>query len=308
MGPQRLIDLHTHAQPNAEAGTDLQTWIGAGPIERTGAVDELVGLMDQATIATSLIVPWLPLQDYLAERMAAGADRDVAAAALIEQWRELNEWAVSAVGTSGGRLRCLVGLDPVAMDPAFMAEMARSLVAAGASGLKIAPAFILAYPDDEVMTPVWELARELGVFVLAESGAGNFRGRPAYGHPSRFEAVLAAYPEVRIMLAHLGIGAEEEVARLTGAYPNLYADISMRLSPSAWAGWSPEEAVGWMRRVGTERVVYGSNYPLVDPVGFAKTFRDLDLTDAEQDDIAWRNAETLLGADAVGPRPGARQG
>jgi predicted TIM-barrel fold metal-dependent hydrolase len=270
-------------------------------------VDELLGLMEQARIASSLIVPWLPLQDYLAERMAAGADRDVAAAALIEQWRELNEWAVSAVTTSGGRLTCLVGLDPVAMDRPFMAEMAGQLIGAGASGLKVAPAFVLAYPDDEVMAPVWELARELGVFVLAESGAGNFKGRPAYGHPSRFEAVLRAYPEVRIMLAHLGIGAEEEVARLTGRYPNLYADISMRLAPSAWSRWSPGEAVEWMRRIGTERVVYGSNYPLVDPVGFADTFRGLELTEDEQADIAWRNAERLLAADAVGPLAGGRQ-
>ena len=300
MGPERLVDLHTHAQPTADAGVDLQTWIAAGPIERSGAVAELLPLMDRAGIDTSLIVPWLPLQDYLAERMTAGADRDVAAAALIEQWRELNEWAVSAVRESGGRLVCLVGLDPVAMDRRFMQEMARELVAAGASGLKIAPAFVLAYPDDEVMTPVWDLARELGVFVLAESGAGSFRGRPPYGHPSRFEAVLAAYPDISIMLAHLGIGAEDDVARLTARYPNLYTDISMRLAPSAWSRWSDAEAVQWMRRIGTERVVYGSNYPLVDPVGFAQTFRGLELNEDERNDVAWRNAEKLLGGRVGG--------
>lgn len=294
MGPRRLVDLHTHTQPTAEAGRELQTWIASGPVERSGAVEELLPLMDAADIDASLIVPWLPLQDWLAERMTAGADRDVAAAALLEQWRELNEWAVSAVNASGGRLSCLVGLDPIAMDRPFMAEMASRLVGAGASGLKVAPAFVLTYPDDEAMAPVWDLARQLGVFVLAESGAGSFRGRPPYGHPARFEAVLEAYPDVRIMLAHLGIGAEEEVARLTARYPNLYADISMRLPPSAWAHWDPDEAVAWMRRIGTDRVVYGSNYPLVDPVGFAETFRSLALSEDEQADIAWRNAEKLL--------------
>lgn len=299
----QLVDLHTHAQPTAAAGLALQRWIGGPPAERSGAVEELLGLMDRASIASSLIVPWLPLRDLVEERLATGVDRQQATSDLVAEWQELNRWAARAVRRSGGRLDCLVGLDPTVMPPPLMAEMAREGLAQGASGLKVAPAFVLAFPDDDVMTPLWELARDLGVFVLAESGAGHFRGRPAYGHPSRFEAVLAAYPDVRIMLAHLGIGAEDEVARLTARHPNLFTDLSLRLPPSPQARWDANETAGWLRRIGTDRVVYGSNYPLVDPVAFAESFRRLLLTEEEAADIGWRNAGRLL-ARHQAPTPG----
>jgi predicted TIM-barrel fold metal-dependent hydrolase len=289
-----LIDFHTHTQATAQDGLALQGWIGGPPPQFSGAVDELYPLMEQAAIDRSLIVPWLPMHDFLNERTAAGEDRDEVLAALTAQWEALNRWAVSAVQASDGRLMCLVGFEPVLMPTETITQWAHEMVDGGACGLKVAPAFLFRRPDDPVMDPVWELARSLGVFVLCESGAGHFRGREPFGHPSHFEGVLQRYPDVPLVLAHLGIGAEEEVARLTASYPNLYTDISMRIQPSAQATWTTEETVGWLRKIGTDRVIYGSNYPLIDPVGFAATFRQLPLTDDEQADIGWRNVGRLL--------------
>ena len=64
------------------------------------------------------------------------------------------------------------------------------------------------------MEPIWQLAREHSVFVLSEACA--VIGIPSYeawGHPKYFEEVLRSYPDVPIQLAHLGMGAEDEVAR-----------------------------------------------------------------------------------------------
>jgi predicted TIM-barrel fold metal-dependent hydrolase len=215
-------------------------------------------------------------------------------ASLTEEWAALNQWAVSAVQSSAGRLLCLVGLDPVLMSAATMERWANEGVRNGACGLKVAPAFLFRRPDDPVMEPVWRLAQALDVFVLCESGAGHFRGREPFGHPRNFDAVLRSYPNVRLVLAHLGIGAEEDVVRLTSTYPNVFTDLSMRLQPSAQATWTTDETVDWIRRIGTDRVIYGSNYPLIDPVGFAATFRQLPLGDDEREDIAWRNVDRII--------------
>ena len=168
-------------------------------------------------------------------------------------------------------------------------------LAKGACGLKIAPLFVRATPDDERVAIVFEEASRHRVFVLSQAGASGFGGQPAWGDPSRFEDVLRAWPDVDVQLAHLGLGGEAEVARLTARYPNLYADTSARLHAIGQSGeWTPAEAAEWFRRIGIDRVVFGTNYPMHDPVQFVAATRALPLNDGEREQILWRNAAGIL--------------
>lgn len=125
-------------------------------------------------------------------------------------------------------------------------------------------------------------------------------GAPAWGHPEHFEDVLRSFPEVDIQLAHLGVGAEEEVARLTGRYPNLYADCSTRLHLFGQPGqWSLDEAATWFRRIGIDRVIFGTNYPMNDPVEYVKVIQAMPLTDEERSKILFRNAQGLIDRSAA---------
>ncbi|MCH8190987.1 MAG: amidohydrolase family protein [Chloroflexi bacterium] len=300
----RTIDFHTHTHPTAEAGVAFQRLWGYDAPERNGSPAELLPLMDRASVARTMIIPWMPAQDHydrlVLKRSEEGNPLDgneltEAKNEIIESWRDLNQWAVEAVAAQPDRLMCLVGLDPIFMGDVFVREETADKLAKGACGLKIAPMFLRATPDDPRIAIVFELAREHGVFVLSQSGAHGYTGNPAWGHPRHFEAVLKAYPEVDIVLAHLGLGAEEEVARLTAVYPNLYADTSMRLHLLGQPGqWSLEEAVHWFRRIGVDRVIFGTNYPLCDPVQFAEVMEALPLTPDERRAVLFENAERVL--------------
>jgi predicted TIM-barrel fold metal-dependent hydrolase len=57
----------------------------------------------------------------------------------------------------------------------------------------------------------------------------------------------------------------------------------------------PDTAVDYIRKYGAERLVYGSDYPLWDPVVEVERFLSLKLTDAEFEQIAHKTAEDLLG-------------
>ncbi|MBI3744224.1 MAG: amidohydrolase family protein [Chloroflexi bacterium] len=308
------IDFHTHTHPTAEEGTAFQRLWGRTEPERKGEPRELLRLMDEAGIAKAMIIPWMPALDHI-ERMVAEASssrrssgpaprqgvaarddvHDEVRRHVVSQWLSLNAWAVEAVEKHRGRLLTLVGLDPMVMDEATMRREAADKLAKGASGLKIAPMFHRCTPDDRRMRIVFDLAREHGVFVLAQAGGQGFKGAPAWGHPKHFEAVLKAYPGVDIVLAHLGIGAEEDVARLTAMYPNLYADTSSRLDMLGKPDqWTRDEAVAWFRRIGIDRVVFGTNYPLCDPVLFTGVMEALPLTASERAAILHENAERLL--------------
>ncbi|HEY2330969.1 MAG TPA: amidohydrolase family protein [Acidimicrobiales bacterium] len=289
MAAEILIDAHTHTQPTPEAGRAfVRQWSAGG--DREGTVDELLRSMDAAGITRTLIVPWLPAQDMVAEQVSTGADRDAAVAAVTDEWRELNRWAAEAVTKNPDRLACLVGVDPVLMPVELIEAEVAERLATGACGLKIAPMFIRARPDDEVMEVVWRCARDHAVFVLSESGALSLDGGTGWGHPAHFDAVLRSYPTVTVQLAHLGQGAERDVAVLTGRYPNVVTDTSLRLDLEP-----PAHTADLIRRIGPDRVLFGTNYPLVDQGAYAAALRALPLTDDELELVGRANAARLLG-------------
>ncbi len=98
------------------------------------------------------------------------------------------------------------------------------------------------------------------------------------------------------------------MARLTARYPNLYADTSARLHEIGQPGaWSLAEAADWFRRIGIDRVLFGTNYPMHDPAQFLAVIRAMPLDDAEREQVLCTNAAGILErARARGPRRGGR--
>lgn len=284
-----LIDSHSHTQPSAEEVKVFVARYGFDA-EGRGTVDELLTTMRRSNVTRTMIVPWLPAQDLVAEQVALGVDQDEVVEQVIGQWQRLNRWATHVVSTHPDRLSCLVGVDPVLMgDKRVTSEVAECL-ARGACGIKVAPMFIHRRPDDEVMEVVWRCARDHRVFVLSQSGASRKGGEEeAWGHPSYFDAVLRAYPTVTVQLAHLGIGAEGDVASLTSHHANVVTDLSMQLDVGP-----PDGLVATIRRIGADRVLFGTNYPLVDQAACVATFEALPLTEEERQQIGYENANRLL--------------
>jgi predicted TIM-barrel fold metal-dependent hydrolase len=92
-----------------------------------------------------------------------------------------------------------------------------------------------------------------------------------------------------VQLAHLGIGAEADVAALTSRYPNVVTDTSMQLGARA-----PDELAATIRRIGTDRVLFGTNYPLMDQAACVEALGALPLTEEERRQIGYGNANRLL--------------
>jgi predicted TIM-barrel fold metal-dependent hydrolase len=291
-----LFDFHTHTQPTLAAADEFFSWLPGALRLNSGVIDELFERMEQAGVARTLIVPWLPAQDLVAERAARGEGREAATRAVIDQWRDLNGWAASTAAAHPDRISALVGVDPVLMMRAEVEAEVALRLDQGACGIKIAPMFLGVTADDPKVKIVWDLARAHKVFVLSEAGAKPFGEHRAWGEPRFFDEICRTYPDVTIQLAHLGVGAERETVRLVRTYRNVYADLSLRLvgldQPGEWTG---EQMVRCIREIGADRVIYGTNYPIVDTIQFRAVFESLDLTDEERELIGWKNAARVLG-------------
>lgn len=95
-------------------------------------------------------------------------------------------------------------------------------------------------PSDPKMAPYWALAAEYDVPAFVHSGRGPPEGRgprrhegccpdfdPELGNPALLRPVLQKYPELRLVLQHVGFDFMEETIALMSDYPGVYVDMSV---------------------------------------------------------------------------------
>ena len=98
------------------------------------------------------------------------------------------------------------------------------------------------------------------------------------------------------MLAHLGHGFFEESFELATRYRQLSFDCSFVVEGSANPpALSDEDAVAIFRRLGVDRVLFGSDWPWGHPLRDADRLRRLPLTAEEKRLILRDNARRVLG-------------
>ena len=189
-------------------------------------------------------------------------------------------------------------LDQVAVQPRFtgfgtihaamdrMEEEIEFIHRSGLRGVKMHPDTQLFNIDDPRLFPAYELMRDLGLPVMLHTGDKRYD----YSHPRRLRHVLELFPGLTAIGAHFGgYSVYEE------AYQNLKdMDCFMDVSSSLMF-LDREAALGYIRKYGAERLLYGTDYPLWDPVTELQRFLSLGLTEAEIDQITHRTAEDLLG-------------
>ena len=285
-----MIDGHVHAFPDAAWGRSWQSEAGFEP-HRDGTLRDLVARMESASIEAAVLL-------LFARPGRRG--RGEAAPAI----RALNRWGLDAAGRDP-RLLPFIGVDPNALSPDEVVAEIRAGAGAGARGVKLVPPQMRLYADDPLLEPVFATCVELALPVLSQSGVGGTAPpgpRGPYGRPSAWDRVLRRFPELRLVLAHLGRGLEHELVELVRAHENVMTDTSLRLGGphEPWRHAAAAGLVDLLRRVGAERVLFGTNYPLTDPVEYVERFRALPLTDRERELIGRGNAVRLVASSAGG--------
>ncbi len=137
-----------------------------------------------------------------------------------------------------------------------------------------------------------------------------FRDIAGYGKPVLIHPLGADWPEALVEIAnehpHLPIIAAHAGY---GDAPHPTHDAALRVAsaPNIWLEFcSTYLATGAIRRgieaVGIDRVVFGSDYPLIALTYMAAAYADAGLTAEETEKILWRNAQRLFnGAFFVAP-------
>jgi predicted TIM-barrel fold metal-dependent hydrolase len=177
---------------------------------------------------------------------------------------------------------------------AHVAELAD---AGRARGLKLHTIGQRIHPADPAMWPTYAALSERGLPLVAHCGPD--RHGAGLSTPAAFASVAAAFPDLKLVLAHLGGGAWRDTGAFAAAHPGVRFDLSEVVSwTGSTLGPTGPHLSALIRAIGAERVLLGSDFPWYEPADVIAAVEELPgLTTEERALILGANAAALLGLD-----------
>jgi predicted TIM-barrel fold metal-dependent hydrolase len=168
----------------------------------------------------------------------------------------------------------------------------------GIRGFKFHPSIQAFEPDDRRHYPLWAELESLGVPALFHTGqTGIGSGLPGgrgiklrYSDPMLLDDVAADFPGLTIIMAHPSVPWQDAAIAVAQHKANVYIDLS---------GWSPRYFPPQLVRAANtflrEKVLFGSDYPLIRPERWVRDFEQLEIRDEVKPLIMKENAIRALG-------------
>jgi predicted TIM-barrel fold metal-dependent hydrolase len=171
----------------------------------------------------------------------------------------------------------------------------------GVKGFKFHPSVQGFYPNDRDAYPLYEViaaARLPALFHTGQTGIGA--GMPGgggirlkYANPLYLDDVAVDFPDMPIVMAHPSVPWQDEALSIATHKPQVYIDLS---------GWSPKyfppQLVQYANTLLRHKVLFGTDYPLIDPDRWIADFAKLDIKPEVRPLIMKANAVRLLQLDA----------
>lgn len=204
----------------------------------------------------------------------AFAEVEVSAAFTIARDRtrvdpELNDRVAEFVGAAPARRIGFLSIHPE-VDGA-LDELERARTDLGLKGIKLGPNYQIFDPLGPAALRVYELAERHGLPVLFHQGASPVREAPLrYAHPLLMDEIAIRFPELRVVMAHLGHPWQRETIVTIRKHPHVYADVSALF----YRPWSLYEGLRLATEWGAlDKLLFGSDFPLATPAETAAGLR-----------------------------------
>jgi predicted TIM-barrel fold metal-dependent hydrolase len=276
-----IVDFHTHILPpglrenrgrylGRDACFDL---LYNDPKAKIATAEELIANMDREGINVSVVlnIGW----------------------SSHELCRETNDYIMEAIARYPRRLVGFCAVQPLAGDEAIV-DLERC-IKGGVKGIGElrcdTQGFDLA--DKDVMGPIAQVARKHRLIILTHASEPVGHSYPGKGNitPGLLYRFITNFPDLTLVCAHWGGGLPfyalmPEVAK---ALSNVYFDTAA----SPWL-YRNEIFKHVTEILGAEKVLYGSDYPLMKQSKLVKSIRTLDLADEAKNKILGGNAQRLL--------------
>ena len=157
-----------------------------------------------------------------------------------------------------------VGLDPRRGEKGLK-ELERAVNEKGCRGWKMYPPNGF-YPDAEEFDSYYALCVDLDIPIVIHQGFTSRFKHVKYARPVYVDRVAADYPDLKIILAHVGFPWQDEALMIASKNPNVSVDVSGWQLSASTVPSKVYQMIGdaQILRVFPNRMLFGSDFPLFE--------------------------------------------
>jgi len=237
----KIVNAHVHM-------IELQTMVQQG-LALPGGISVLADLRSS--------LPLL-LEDVLMGQMdEAGVCQSILYAVDAPIVYASNEYVAELVRRHSDRLMGFASVNPNRPDaPTVLEHAVREL---GLRGLKLHPPLQDFVINDKAVYPLYKKACDLNIPVVFHVGTTPFGSlcRLSRANPLLVDDVAVDFPDLRILLTHLGTLWHNESFMVVEKNPNVFIDTAAYLYEIA-----DILTANLLQRIGTDKVIFGTDYPM----------------------------------------------
>ena len=202
--------------------------------------------------------PWcFTAEDYLQSIAAADAAVVFGLRAARTGWQVPNEVVAAHAARYPDRLIFFAAIDPA--QPDYLEELAYCHRELKCQGVKVGPVYQGVHPLDPRNYALYAYCQTHGLPILTHMATTFSSGVPLdYARPVHMDQVACDFPDLKIVLAHLGHPWMEETIAVIRHSPNVYADCSA-LFHRPWQLYHALRLLVEYRAQG--KVLFGSDFP-----------------------------------------------
>lgn len=239
-----IVDVHSHVPTHRDAVPESERIVN----EKWRP--------DRVVAATTT---WL---DY--ERAFAEVDVSIAFTIARNRMRvdlELNDRVAEFVAASPDRRIGFMSVHPEA--PGAEDEFERCRTDLGLKGMKLGPNYQIFDPLGSAAKRIYTLAERYSLPVLFHQGASPVTAAPLrYAHPLLMDEIAIEFPDLRVVMAHMGHPWQRDTIVTIRKHPHVYADVSALF----YRPWSFYEGLRLATEWGAfDKLLFGSDFPIATP-------------------------------------------
>jgi predicted TIM-barrel fold metal-dependent hydrolase len=183
-----------------------------------------------------------------------------------------NEFVAGFVARAPDKLIGFMALDPNESD--WQEEFERSRQDLHLRGVKLGPIYAGFDPTDPKLDWLYTRCVQHNLPVLFHMGTSFVRLGPlAWSRPVLIDAVAARFPDLKIVIAHLGHPWEGDTIVVIRKHPNVYADVSALFGRP----WQFYHSMMLAQEYGVlHKLLFGSDYPFTTPAASLEGLRTIN--------------------------------
>jgi predicted TIM-barrel fold metal-dependent hydrolase len=248
----------------------------------------------------------VPIPQYVKRMDAAGVERSVLVAPRAGDLRMKGSThtpysrVFEVCRKYPDRFSGIAGVDPT-LGMKQLYELEQAVHEYGFVGAHYYPHWFDIAPDHPYMFPIYAKCIELDIPIMMQVGHNLIYQRdrrlPSVGRPITLDRIAILYPELRLIGIHLGVPWTHEMISMAWKHANIYIGGDA-YAPRYW----PKEIVHYANTYGQNKFMFGSDWPIVDPVRAAREAEALNFQPQSFRKIMRENAIQVFKLDRKAKR------